>query len=219
MSCHVSGSCPASRAAPSGQCEGVCALSGLPWYLPLLRKCSGQTQTGTGLGLCSPSGIQSPPRKCLGVTLCFCAPPGWQRCSSTTLQSHWTRDQEVCLRANQGEWQYKWERLGLLKVHPVVVTAAHWTFWWIADSGFNVDGKNVISIHTMSFSSLREPQAGEDGGVGLVPGPIPIPWIPDIFKWAGQSAVPFHVYDFLNVILTICKYLLGTWLVCSFYML
>lgn len=169
--------------------------------------------------LCSPSGIQSPPRKCLGVTLCFCAPPGWQRCSSTTLQSHWTRDQEVCLRADQGEWQYKWERLGLLKVHPVVVTAAHWTFWWITDSGFNVDGKNVISIHTMSFSSLREPQAGEDGGVGLVPGPIPIPWIPDIFKWAGQSAVPFHVYDFLNVILTICKYLLGTWLVCSFYML
>jgi hypothetical protein len=150
MSCHVLGSCPASRAAQSGQCERVCAVSRLPWYLPLLWKCSRQTQTGTGLGLCSPSIIQSPTRKCLEWL--FLSPPGWQRCSSTTLQSHWTRDQEVCLRADQGR---EWERLGLLKVHPVVVTAI-WAFWWITDGGFNVDGKRVIGIHTMNVIFLPQ---------------------------------------------------------------
>jgi len=51
----ISGSSSASGAAPSGQCEGVCALSGIPRHVPLLWKHLGQTQTGKSRTQCNAS--------------------------------------------------------------------------------------------------------------------------------------------------------------------
>lgn len=46
---EISGPRSASRAAQSGQCEGVRTFSGIPRHLSFLWKHSGQTQTGKRL--------------------------------------------------------------------------------------------------------------------------------------------------------------------------
>ena len=45
----LTGACLTPCAAPCGQREGVCPLTGIPWYLPLLWEHLGQAQTGQKL--------------------------------------------------------------------------------------------------------------------------------------------------------------------------